>query len=89
MAILVEPLIPVVARILWWTLDERPDAAGRFIESVVPELIRIHVVVVHAPHHIAAVSRQIEILRLGREDEGIHREMRLEKPPMSHRFDGG
>ena len=89
MVILVEPFIPVVDHILWFTLDGRPDAAGRFIESVVPELIGIHVVVVHAPHHIAAISRQIEIFRLGREDEGIHREVRLEKPPMSHRFDGG
>ena len=70
-------------------LDRRPDAPGRVVERVVPHLVRVDVVVVHAPHDVAAVAPDVDVLRLRREDEGIDREVRLQESPVRLRLDSG
>src|SRR5918994_2138382 len=54
--------------------------AGRVVERLVPYLVRVSVVVLHAPHHVAAVAAYVDVLRLGREDQGIEGEVRLQEP---------
>jgi hypothetical protein len=44
------------------------------------------VVVVHAPHDVAPVAPDVDVLRLGREDEGIKGEVRLEEPSVRLRL---
>src|ERR687898_2645579 len=66
-----------------WALN---DAPGRVVERLVPHPVRVSVVVVHAPHHVAAVAAYVDVLRLGREDQCIQGEVRLQEPTVRLRL---
>ncbi len=89
MAVAVEPVEEVVPHRRRWRLDRRTDPAGRLVQRLVPFGVRVDVVVVHAPHHVAAVAPDVEVFRLRREHERVHREMRLQEAAMRLRLDGG
>src|SRR5215218_8914914 len=70
-AVAVHPVAEVLMYVRRRLLDGRPDASWGIVECVVPELVGVGVVVVHAPHDVAPVAPDVDILRLGREDEGV------------------
>ena len=44
-------------------------------------------VVVHAPDNVAPVARDVDVLGLGGEDEGVQGEVRLQEAPVRLRLD--
>src|SRR3546814_4462182 len=54
-------------------LDRRPHPARRVVQRLVPEVIGIGMVVVHAPGDVAPVPADVDVLGLRREHERIDR----------------
>src|SRR5918997_1185407 len=79
-AVALHPLAEVPMDIRGGRLYGWSYAPRAVVECVVPELVGSGVVVVHAPHDVAPVASEVEVLRLGREDEGVNREVGLEEP---------
>src|SRR3546814_20780715 len=63
-------------------LDRWPHPARRVVQRLVPEVIGIGMVVVHAPGDVAPVPADVDVLGLRREHERIDRQVRLQEAPV-------
>ena len=64
-----------------------PTRPGVSFSASYQSCVRVGVVVVHAPHDVAAVAADVDVLRLRREDERVDRQMRLQEAPVRLRLD--
>src|ERR687894_658517 len=85
-AVAIHPVAEVPMDIRGGRLYGWSYAPRAIVECVVPELVRPGVVVVHAPHDVAPVAPDVDVLRLGREDEGVDGKVGLHEPPVGLRL---
>ena len=64
-----------------------PTRPGRVVQRLVPRGVGVGVVVVHAPHHVAAVAADVEVLGLRREAQRIDRQVGLQEAAVGLRLD--
>src|SRR3546814_11786483 len=67
----------------------RSHPARRVVQRLVPEVIGIGMVVVHAPGDVAPVPADVDVLGLRREHERIDRQVRLQEAPVRLLLDLG
>ena len=67
--------------------DRVANAARRVVERVIPLLGRVGMMVVHTPDRVAAITADIEVFRLPRENECVHGKVRLDEPPVGKVFE--
>ena len=65
------------------TLDNRAPRLWQGVESVIEHVVEMDVVVVHAPHTVAAVAADIDVFDSWLEDERIKWQVRLEETAVS------
>ena len=82
-AVALEPLQKVLADRVRRLRDRWANPARGVVEGLVPGLVGAGVVVVEAPDHVPAVAADVEVFGLGREDQRVHRQVRLHEAPVS------
>src|SRR3546814_9898793 len=79
-----QPVEEILSHVAGRRLDRRPDAARRVVQRLVPAVIGIGMVVVHAPGNVASVPPDVDVAGLRREHERIDRQMRLQARSEEH-----
>jgi hypothetical protein len=75
----VEPFEKILPHRSWRWAERRADQPRRVVDGLIIELVGANMVVMKAPHHVAAVTADIDVFGYRRVDESVDREVCLDK----------